>query len=62
MTLRWNQYLSCKTFLPRVHDDMIDPRAHRIAPHQPGIAGLQQFGRRSHILHSRIKPSCLDRE
>jgi hypothetical protein len=35
---------------------MIDPRAHRIATHEPGIEGLQQFGRRSHILHSRIEP------
>ena len=24
-----------------------DPSAHRIAPHQPGIVGLQQFGRRA---------------
>ena len=26
---------------------VVDPRAHRIAPHQPGIVRLQQFGRRS---------------
>jgi hypothetical protein len=32
----------------------IDPRADRIAPHQPSIVGLQQIGRRSHILHPRI--------
>src|ERR1019366_6190557 len=28
----------------------IDPSAHGITPHQSGIAGLQQFGRRTHIL------------
>src|ERR1022692_2326758 len=34
----------------------IDPRAHRIASHHLGIAGSQQFGRRTHIPHSRIEP------
>ncbi len=35
---------------------VIDPRAYRIAPHQPGIEGLQQFGRRSHISDAGIEP------
>jgi hypothetical protein len=33
----------------------IDPRAHRIAPHQPSIVGLQQFGHHTHPPYSRIK-------
>jgi hypothetical protein len=33
-----------------------DPRAYGIAPHQPSIAGLQQFGRGSYIFHARIEP------
>ena len=35
---------------------VIDPSAHGIAPHQPGIVRLQQFRRRRQILHSRIEP------
>ena len=38
---------------------MIDPRAYRIAPHRPRIVGFQQFGRRSYIRHSRIKPQLV---
>jgi hypothetical protein len=38
---------------------MIDPRAHGIAPHEPSIEGLQQFGRRSQIRHPRIKPNVV---
>ena len=37
----------------------IDPRADGIAPHQPGIVGLQHFGRRSRILHTRIEPEVV---
>ena len=37
----------------------VDPRAHWIAPHQPGVVRLQKFGRRSHIHHSRIKPQLV---
>jgi len=29
---------------------MIDPQAHWIAPHEPSIVGLQQFGSRTHAL------------
>jgi len=32
---------------------------HRIAPHEPGIVGLQQFGRRGHIRHPLIKPNVV---
>jgi hypothetical protein len=35
---------------------VVDPGAYGKAPHQPGIAGLQQFGRRTHIIHSRTEP------
>jgi hypothetical protein len=38
---------------------MINPTAHGKAPHQPGIAGLQQVGRRIHIPHSRIEPKVV---
>ena len=34
----------------------INPRADRKTPHLLGIVGLQQFGRRNHILHSGIEP------
>jgi hypothetical protein len=37
----------------------IDPHSHRIAPHQPGIARLQQFGRRSHIRHFGVEPQVV---
>ena len=37
----------------------IDPSAHRIAPHQPSVEGLQQVGRRGHIRHSRIEPNVV---
>jgi hypothetical protein len=44
-----------RAFLVVVHD-MIDSRAHGIAPHLPGIEGLQQFGRRSYIRHAGVEP------
>jgi hypothetical protein len=44
---------------PGMDDHVIDPRAHRIALHKPGIIGPQQIGRRSHIRHARIKPNIL---
>jgi hypothetical protein len=37
----------------------VDPFAHWIAPHCPGIERLQQFGRRSDIRHSGIKPQLV---
>jgi hypothetical protein len=33
---------------------MVDPSAHGVAAHQPSIIGLQQFGQRRYVLHSRI--------
>src|ERR1700730_13447155 len=38
---------------------MIDPRTHRIAPHQPSIVGFQQFGRCLNIRHPRIEPEII---
>jgi hypothetical protein len=38
---------------------VIDPRTHGTAPHQPGIAGLQQFIRRSRVLHSGVEPQIV---
>src|ERR1700680_368823 len=35
---------------------VVDPRAQRMAPHEPCVAGFQQVGRRTHIFHPRIKP------
>jgi hypothetical protein len=37
----------------------VDPRAHGIAAHYPSIIRLQQFGRRSHILHSGVEPQIV---
>jgi len=38
---------------------VIDPSADGIAPHQLGVAGLQQIGRRAHILHAGIEPKLV---
>src|ERR1035437_7928161 len=38
---------------------VIDPRAHGIAPHEPSIVGLEQFGRRSRVPHPRIEPQVV---
>ncbi len=38
---------------------VIDPGADGIAPHEPGIAGPEQFGRCPRILHSRIEPQVV---
>jgi hypothetical protein len=38
---------------------IVNPRAHRIAPHQPSIKALKQFGRRSHILHAGAQPQIV---
>jgi hypothetical protein len=40
-------------------NDVIDTTAHWIAPHQPSVEGLQQFGHHNHILHSRIEPPII---
>jgi len=37
----------------------IDSCAHGITPHQPSIAGLQEFARHSQILHPRIEPDVI---
>jgi hypothetical protein len=37
----------------------VDPSAHGIATHQPGIRGLQQFGRRTHIRHAGVEPQVV---
>jgi hypothetical protein len=34
----------------------VNPRAHRIAPHLPGIAGFQQVGYGFDLCHARIEP------
>jgi hypothetical protein len=39
--------------------NVIDPRAHGIAPHEPGIKGLQQIGRRAHIVHAGVQPQVI---
>jgi hypothetical protein len=45
--------LTCmRTFLVIVHHG-IDPTAHGIAAHQPGIVGLEEVGRRSQIPRQR---------
>jgi hypothetical protein len=38
---------------------VVDPSANRIAPHQPGISGLQQIGRLTHFPYPRIKPQVV---
>src|ERR1019366_8198031 len=38
---------------------VVHPSADGIAPHQPSIAGFQQIGCRSYILHPRIEPQVV---
>jgi integrase len=38
---------------------VVDPGAHGIAAHQPGIERFQQFGRHTHIPHPRIEPQVV---
>ena len=55
LTLHLGQFHGRRTCLVVV-GDVVDPGAHGIPMHQPGIVGLQQFGRRTHIPNSRIEP------
>ena len=43
----------------RRHFQRVDPAAHRIASHHPGVVGLQHFRKRIHISHSRIEPQII---
>ena len=54
-TLNLGQFHGCRAFLVVVHH-VVDPSADGIVAHQPRIAGLQEFGRRTHIPHPRIEP------
>jgi hypothetical protein len=38
---------------------MIDATAHGVAPHQPGIEWLQEFGDRCDVLHSGVEPQII---
>ena len=53
-TLNLGQFHGCRAFLVVVHH-VVDPSADGIVAHQPRIAGLQEFGYGSHILHAGIK-------
>ena len=37
----------------------VDPIAHRVAPHHPGVIRLQHVGHCSHVVHSRIEPQII---
>ena len=39
--------------------NVVDPRADRIAPHQPCIVGLQQLRDDLHVGHPRIEPEIV---
>jgi hypothetical protein len=56
--LNLGEFHGCGAFFVVV-SHLIDPRAYRIASHQPCIEGLQQFGRRSRVLHPRIEPQVV---
>ena len=55
--LNLGEFHGARTLLIIIHHG-IDPSADGIAPHQPGIVGLQQFGRRTRIPHSRKLCRC----
>ena len=38
---------------------VIDTGAHGVAPHEPSIAGLQQFGDGTDVLHSGVEPEVV---
>ena len=57
-TLNLGEFDRSRAFLVIVRH-MVDPRAHGIAPHQPGIVGLQQFGRSCDFCHARIEPQVV---
>jgi len=57
-TLNVGDFDACGTIRIIIHH-AVDPRAHRIATHQPGIAWLQQFGRRGHIRHAGTEPQIV---
>jgi hypothetical protein len=42
-----------------VVSNVIDPSAYGIATHQPSFEALQQFGRHTQILHTRIEPQVV---
>jgi hypothetical protein len=44
--LNLSEFHGSRAFLGVIRH-VVDPRAYGIAPHQPGIGGLQQIGRRS---------------
>jgi hypothetical protein len=53
--LNLHEFHGCRTGFVII-GDVVDPRAHGIAPHQSGVVGLQEVGHRSHILHSGVEP------
>jgi hypothetical protein len=48
--LSLSDFHGSRTFLVVVRH-VVDPSADGIAPHQAGVVGLRQFGRRTRILH-----------
>jgi hypothetical protein len=52
------EFHGCGTFLTVV-SNMVDPTAYGIAPHQPSIAGPQQFGGSTHVPHPGIEPQVV---
>jgi len=38
---------------------VVDPAAHRIAPHRTSIVGFQKFGDHRHVLHTWIEPQVV---
>ena len=52
------EFHGCRA-LPVVVHHVIDPRADGVAPHEPIIIGLQQFGGCTHVRHPRIEPQVV---
>jgi hypothetical protein len=57
-SLNLSEFRGCRAFITVVRQ-VVDPRAHGIAPHQQSIVGLQLVGCRSHLRQSRIKPNVV---
>lgn len=47
-----------RTFLVIVRH-VVDPTAHRVAPHEPGFAGSQQVGDGFDLCHAGIEPQVV---
>jgi hypothetical protein len=54
----WGDFYRRRTFRVVICNE-VDPTAHRVAPHHPGVVRLQHVGHRPHVVHPRIEPEII---